>query len=642
MIKYDGDRPIWIEPTKFPDLGRYERIAIDLETKDEGLQAKRGPGGVTGAGYILGVSVAVKDRSWYFSLNHPDSRNWDMAKFRKWFNTTMRHGRQDKVGANILYDLEWLRSADMFVEGRCLDVQVAEPLLDENRPTYSLDSLSKKYLPPDRGKQSELILANVQRVMGPKIKDPRAFLWKLPAKEVGVYAEYDAIAVLDIIEQQLAELEKQDLMELFDLETRLIPMLLAMRFRGVRINESRVAETRDQLCAELEIEKKKLLDLAGQEVDINRAVSIAAVFDAAGIPYPRTPKTGAPSFTRIWLEEHESPLAKQITAVRKVGKIIGTFIDGHILGNLHNGKIYCSFHQLRSDDSGTVSGRLSSSNPNLQQMPSRDKHFAKLIRGLFIPDEGEQWWKFDASQIEFRLIVHYASVANLPRAEVAANAYITDPTTDFHQWVADLVHRDRRPAKDINFGLAYNMGRAKLSRVLGLPEDDAEALFNEYHTEVPFMKAFSRAATRVANSRGYVKTLLKRRRRFNLWEPPMNYGAEKLAALPRELALAEYDGHIQRAHTYKAMNSIIQGSAADIMKKGMVDLYEDGVFDVIGIPSLTVHDELDGSTEMSPESNEALAHAKHVLEHCVTLRIPMIWDLEVGPNWFDVEEFKNV
>ncbi len=642
MIDKKSGELIWVAPKTLPNLSNCEMISIDLETKDEGLMNGVGPGGVRGAGYILGVAVAVKDASWYFSLNHPESDNWDISKFRKWFNSTMGNVRQPKVGANILYDLEWLYSQQMYVEGKCLDVQVAEPLIDENQMRYSLEVLAQKYLPEDMWKQSDLILQVVKDRLGPKIKKAQEHLWKLPASDVGVYAEYDAISTLAVLEKQMPILEAEGLMQVFDVETRLIPMLLEMRFAGVLIDESKVGATRDALQQQLIEERKNLKNLAGVDINVNLADEIGKAFDRAGITYPRTPKTDKPSFTKPWLLNHESPLAKQINIVRSAEKVIGTFIDGHILGNLHKGRIHCSFHQLRSDDSGTVSGRFSSSNPNLQQMPSRHPVYSKLIRGLFIPEEDCAWWKYDASQIEYRLIVHYAVMSNLPKASEAAQQYIDDPTTDFHQLVADMIGIDRKPAKDTNFGLAYNMGKEKLGRSLGLDEQTAEKFFNEYHERVPFMKLLARSVNRVANQRGYIRTILNRRRRFDKWEPPMNYGQNRVPALPREEAIEAYGNHIQRAFTYKSMNALIQGSAADDMKKGMVDLYEDGVFDVIGIPSLTVHDELDGSCPKTKEAAEGLLHAKKVLESCLILKVPTIWDLETGPNWYEVKEFTGV
>jgi DNA polymerase I-like protein with 3'-5' exonuclease and polymerase domains len=624
-----------------PDLSGAKAIAFDLETKDDGLAEKKGPGGVHGHGYILGVAVAVDGWQEYISINHPDTDNMPEEPTLAWLRKQLGNPNQVKVGANILYDLEWLRWAGVEVYGRLFDTHVAEPLIDENQRRYNLEAMSQKYLAKKYWKQKDNMEEIVTEILGKCKGDPRAHLWQLPARAVRDYAIADAVATLRVAYAQKKILKEMELECVFDVEMRLVPMLLDMRFKGVRIDESRVEEVRDQIIKQQVKAQKVLNKTAGCEVNVNAAASIARAFDNAGIEYPRTAKTKAPSFTKEFLGAHQSPLAKQVLVVRKAHKVLSTFIEGHIMGHIHNGRIHPSFHQLRSDDSGTVSGRFSASNPNVQQIPSRDKEFAPLIRGLFIPEDGCLWWKNDWSQIEYRLIVHYACVKKLPKAHKAQEAYISDAETDFHQWAADLMQKDRRFAKDINFGLAYSMGVKKLARELGLDEDEATELFAIYHREVPFMRGLSRTIMRVAQNRGYVKTLLGRRRRFDLWEPAGTFNSKMVQALPREAAVEAHGTNLQRAHTYKSMNSVIQGSAADIMKLAMVDLYESGVFGVIGSPSLTVHDELDGSAPRTKAGVEALREIKHIMENCIKLEVPILCDAEVGENWATLQPFKG-
>ena len=639
MIVTRKGATVWVPPNKLPDLSGSPMIALDVETKDAGLQNSRGPGGIFGEGYLLGLSIAVDDWSGYYPIAHPESTNWKLKKIRTWFNNTFNNAKQIKVGANILYDLEWLRAGEMYVSGPCYDVQVAEPLIDENQYSYRLERLAEKYLPEELWKRTAEVEKYAETAAGCKNGKIQQHLWKLPAKFVGAYGEVDSISALEIIKLQLPILEEQDLLRVFDIETRLIPLLLDMRFQGVRIDENKLEQARTQVKGIIAKEQKALNKLAGKPINVNRAMELGPVYEAQGIQVPRTPKTDKPSFRKEWLENEGSDLSKQVLAVRKAEKTLGTFLDGHMGRYPRHGRIHPVFRQLRSDDGGTVSGRFSSADPNLQQIPSRDPVYAPMCRGIFIPEDGCDWYKNDWSQIEYRLIVHYATLEGLPRAHQAAAAYLADPKTDFHQWAADLVGRPRRTAKDINFGLAYNMGRAKLAESLGLELEEADPIFLEYHREVPFMRALGRGVTRAANRRGYIKTLLHRRRRFNLYEPASNYGASRLKALPKAEAVEEYGRHVQRAFTYKSMNSLIQGSAADIMKIAMVKAYESGVFDVLGIPSLTVHDELDGSKPRTKEGTEALLELKHTMEHCVKLEVPILCDVEVGPNWSEVEEW---
>ncbi len=633
----------WEPTTHLPDLSAAKFISLDTETKDEGLNQKLGPGGVRGMGYILGISVAVDGWSGYINLRHPDSENWSVPMVKRWFKDFMCDG-QMKIGANILYDLEWLRAEGFPITGPFYDVQHVEALLDETLGRYNLDSLMKRYLPDRFQKATGDIDTLVERRIGKYKGDPRAYLWRLPVEDVGPYAEMDAIGPLMIMPKQMKRVYEEELEQVTSLESRLIPLLLDMRFRGVRVDVDALEGTVIKLRRRSKREQKKMDTLAGMQVNVNANASVAAALDAAGITYPRTKKTKVPSFVKDWLEHHPSELVQQVRKVRQVNTTIGLFIEGGIEKYLHNGRIYGNINQLRTDKGGAKSGRFSYSNPNLQQQPSRDPILAPLIRSLFVPEEGEEWWKNDWSQIEFRLIVHRAVLMGLPKADEAQTAYINNPATDFHQWAADLLNIPRKRAKDISFGLAYNMGKKLLIHSLGLSMQEGEALYSQYHHEVPFVSQLSKKLANKAQKIGFIKTLLGRRRRFNLWEPRHNYkmDPEYKTPLPsREEAMEVYGPRVVRAHTYRAMNGDIQGSAADIMKKAMVDCYESGVFIVLGTPSITVHDELDGSKPITKDADDALREAKHIMENCVKLEVPIYVDCETGKDWWNVKLFKN-
>ena len=395
-----------------------------------------------------------------------------------------------------------------------------------------------------------------------------------------------------------------------------------MRKRGVRVDLERA----EKLKVYLEEQEKEILQsVKGEDINIWEANSIAKAFDIKGLRYPKTPKSGAPSFTKNFLANHEDPLPKAVVRARELNKARTTFIDT-ILKHQHKGRIHAEAHSLRSDEGGTVTGRFSYSNPNLQQVPARNAEIGPMIRGLFLPEEGEVWGAFDYSSQEPRLVVHYASLLKLTGAEQFAEQYNTDVRTDFHQMAADIVGVPRKQAKDINLGLFYGMGKNKLAEQLGLEFDDAKELFAEYHSKVPFVQQLAEYATQRASKKGSIRTLLGRKCRFDKWEPNI-YGVYK--PLNYKDAYAEHGPAIKRAFTYKALNRLIQGSAADQTKAAMVELHKEGI-----IPLIQVHDELDISV---PDETTA-QRIKEVMETCVQMQIPSLVDAEFGPSWGEAKK----
>lgn len=618
----------WAPPGEFPRLEAAKVLAIDCETKDPNL-LEMGPGGIRRDGHIVGISVGTEDGGrWYFPMRHEiGGGNMDAEQVLRWARDELTRPGQTKVGANLLYDCEWLTSEGVDVAGPFIDVQYQEALLDENAKSYSLETLAQKYL--GEGKQSNALYEWCAAAYGGQpMGKQRANIYRAPAALVGPYAESDVDLPLRLATLQKTALADQGLSDLADLENALIPMLLAMRRRGVRVDLAAGNALNDRLATELAALQRE------HPCDMWAAAQIAARCDALGIDYPRTEK-GNPSFTAAWLKVQERPFLAALNKMRGIDKLRGTFIEGHVLGHLVDGRVHTQFHPLRGDENGTVSGRFSSSLPNLQNIPSRDDTLAPLIRGLFLPDEGERWVRFDWSQIEYRALVHYARGGG---ADESRRMYCDDPTTDFHRMVSELTGIDRKPAKNINFGLVYGMGVKKMAASLGRSEEATRALFEQYHTTLPFVKATFDAASQAAAQRGYTKTLLGRRRRFELWEP--RQWDKDSEACSKEAAEAAWGKGIRRAYTHKALNSILQGSAADIMKKAMVDIWQSGVCDVLGAPLLTVHDELDWSAPATPEADEALRESQRIMEQCVTLRVPLRAEREEGPNWGNLEAVK--
>lgn len=615
-----------------PSLAGQGMIAVDLEScdpdlKERGSSAHKG----TTIAFIAGAAVATEAGfKTYLPIAHENSPdNLPKEAVLGWLKEQMALP-QPKVGANLLYDLGLLAEVDIKVEGPLYDIQVAEPLLKEDRFSYGLEALSKDYL--GVGKQDEQLDEYLIRNFGKK--NPKQHIWRAPPAVVAPYAIGDVVQPLQIFSMQRKELEKQNLWDLFLLESKLIPMLAAMRKRGVRVDLDRAQQMLDRMTGEQTSAIAAIKRHAGVEVSPWETKSIAKVYDSLGVEYPRTPKTKAPSFTKDWLAAQPHPVSKLILEARRLDKMRGTFLQGCILENHWKGRVHCQFNQLRSDDGGAVSGRFSSSKPNLQFIPVRTDE-GKLLRAMFLPDEGQDWYKFDYSQIEYRLIVHDAASNKLKGAQEVADIYNSDPDADFHKIVAEMTGLDRVAAKTVNFGLAYGEGVKKLSAQLGLSLEDGEALLNEYHRRAPFMRPLASGAMSIASQTGLIETVLKRRRRFDLWalrKRGKNGEEDKVTILRHRVAGS------QRAFCHKALNARVQGSAADIMKKAMVDVWESGVIGVLGVPQLTVHDELDGSVPPGGAGVEALKELKEIMEKTLKLLVPLRVDGSVGASWGDTKD----
>ena len=606
----------WVPPENIPNLEDATEIAIDLETHDPNLKTT-GPGWAIKKGKVIGVALAVEGWQGYFPLAHPGGGNFDEKVFKRQLKKILDLPC-DKIFHNAIYDVGWLSAMGLEVSGRICDTMIAAPLLDENRRNYSLKEIAQEYTGETK---SEAGLYEAAKDFG---VDAKAEMHLLPAMYVGPYAEQDAAVTLKLWHVLKVELIKQELTSVFNLETELLPILFHMKRKGVRVD----IEKAERVKAEFKAGEKKILESlykkCGFEVEILAPLSIAKAFDKLNISYNRTP-TGLPSFDKNFLSTHSHPFAKQIVEAREINKAYTTFIDS-ILKHSHKGRIHADVNQLRSDTGGTISGRLSMQNPNLQQIPARNPKISPKIRSLFIPEEGEKWGIFDYSQQEPRLLVHYGAIIS-DRIELEGVAPLVDGYTnediDFHQAVANMANIDRKQAKTINLGMMYGMGKGKLMSELGLDKDDIDTVFRQYHSTVPFVKELTDKTMRRAGEKGYIRTILGRKCRFHLWEPN-HFGVHK--ALPQAQAEVEYGGmnKIKRAWTYKALNRLIQGSAADQTKMAMVKLYREGF-----LPLIQVHDELD----MSFSSEEEKKKIIEIMEHALELRVPSKVDAEIGPSW---------
>ena len=609
----------WSIPAVFPTFDERETIAIDLETYDPHLMTC-GPGWATNRGYIVGIGVATKDWKGYFPIRHEGGGNLDADITLRWLRNTLSSSKRKVIFHNALYDVGWLRREGVDVKGQILDTIVAAPLINENRYSYSLDNLGSHYCDE---KKDESLLQDAALAFG---INPKSQMYKLPSKYVGPYGEQDAALTLKLWDKLKVEIAEQNLDKILDMECRLIPMLLEMRWRGVRVDEEKAETVSKKLSIEEQKIQVEIKRKYGSDVNLWANASLQKIFDKNDLWYPRTEK-GMASFQRDWLESHEHELPRLIIRARKLNKARTTFIDKMIKEHCFNGRIHAEAHPMRNDRGGTVSGRFSYSNPNLQQVPARDPEIGSLIRSLFIPEDGCQWGVFDYSQQEPRLTVHYASQMQLAGSKDAVAEY-TEKNADFHQIVADMANIPRKQAKTINLGLSYGMGKEKLIKELGLDDTEAENLFQRYHAKVPFIRALQDQCARVAMDRGYIKTFAGRHCRFNLWEDRY----KRTMPLPFEEAKERYGDTLKRSYTYKALNRLIQGSAADMTKLAMLDLWEEGI-----VPHLQVHDEVDISIENTLQGKRIV----EIMENCVKLTVPLLVDMEVGPSWGEIKEIKR-
>ena len=615
----------WIPPSTFPNLKNAKTIAVDLETCDTDLMIY-GPGYIKRNGYVTGIAIATADFTGYFPIAHEGGGNLDKEKVIKWVKETLST-TADKVFHNAPYDIGWLKTLGIEVQGRIIDTMIAACLVDENKFSYKLDSLSRFYLNISK---SEALLVQAASDWG---IDPKKEMYKLPSQFVGEYAEKDAELTLKLWNVLEVELTKQELVPIFELELDVLKIIMEMKQKGVRVDVNGAEKMKKDLHHEEQLLLQEIKKLTGINVEIWAAKSVALAFDAVSVKYKKTP-TGLPSFTKNFLSKaaHTHKLPNLIVTAREINKARTTFIDT-ILKHQYRGRIHSEIHQLRGEIGGTITGRLSYSNPNLQQIPARHKDIGPRIRSLFLPEEKEQWAIFDYSQQEPRLIVHYASVVNEGDGLYGVHDVVDEykkKNIDFHKIVADMAEIPRSQAKTINLALFYGMGKGKLMDELGVNQEKAEELLQNYNKKVPFVKELARLVTSTAEDFGKIKTILNRSCRFDKWES--RTWNERGIYDRKEAEDKHGKWNIKRAFTYKALNKLIQGSAADQTKKSMVDLHKKGF-----LPLIQVHDELD----VSVKNENEIKQIKEIMENAVELSVPSVVDYNIGKTWGAAYEKKG-
>jgi len=676
------------------DLSGIDTVALDIETYDPNLKTK-GLGAVRGDGFITGVAVATGQDTVYFPLHHSDHVKSDSEKKNFWDQMNkkiLQNANITKVFHNAIYDVCWMRAeTGKMLKGRIVDTMVAASVIDENRFKYSLDALSKDILKDEKYKYD--LQEKTFQWSGGMQKDPMSNMHKLPSHVVKEYAKQDVNLTLrlwNIFDKQLDKVlhtkkngEQKTCRNIFELETRLFPCLVDMKFKGVRIDTQKL----EAFGKKLKCRRDNLLNIIKKHTKINvqlwAANSVKDLLKNQKITnYEKTPKSGMPKLPKDYLKTHANRFLRMLSKAREADKAVNTFIEG-LKGYIYNGRIHADINQIRSDAGGTVTGRFSMSNPNLQQIPAKG-YYGKKMRELFLPEEGHQWGSFDYSQQEPRIVVHYAIKHGLSETQELADKFNSDEA-DFHQIVADMANIPRKQAKSINLGLFYGMGKGKLQAELNLDKAQAKKLFDTYHDKVPFVKELSDNLMGFAKEHRLVFTLEDRfcrfdtyesvnkrwnnkERKFEEWDPEakeiknektgnITYqgdwvapklmskqaawekfklqfnarsksknegGIGKVEELTNEGRKTWFAQYFAPAFTYKALNKLVQGSAADMTKKAMVDLYEKGI-----VPHIQIHDELC----VSIKDEATRITVQETMENAIQLKINNKVDCKTGPNW---------
>lgn len=647
----------WTSPADFPNLSAAKTIGFDTETWDPEL-LDAGPGWGRGKGHIIGASLSVDDgSSWYFPIRHgidetgrqvlPEHEagmNMDPATVLRYLDHVL-HDSRPKVGANAIYDVGWLAWEGARVGGPVYDVQFGEALLNSETPSVALDQLAATHL--GQGKVTEALYEWLADWLGGKVNDrQRKNLFLSPPSLAGPYACADASLPVAILHKQWPLLEARGVLELFQLECRLIPLLVAMRLKGAPVNLQKADEVHSKLGDRLVDIEANLKDVAGGVVNPNAGESIATAFKRLGLALPRKlhKESGEMrvSFDKDRLGAVDHPIANIILEHRKLSKVRNTFVESYIQNKSVNSRVYTSFHPLKGGAHGARSGRFASSGPNLQNIPVRTEE-GKMVRDMFDGTLfGNRWRSFDYSSIEYRLLVHYAVGEG---ADEVRRMFAMDPTVDYHAIVGEMIKKmtglvlKRTKVKTINFGIIYGMALNALATALKVPRSEASVLLTNYHEAIPYARATMDACAKEVHRTGHVRTILNRASDFTSWGPKGYQDGGRPDPASYEVACRKWGMYnIERQATHKALNRKLQGSAADVMKKAMVHAWEGGLFaeDACGIPVLTVHDELDFE-DKGDLDNPAWGYLKHTMETCMgnSLRVPLLVEGQHAPTWRD-------
>ena len=626
----------WVMKNRFPDLSGAKVICADVETHDP-LIKEFGAGWGSGRGHIIGISLATDDGfNQYYPIRHTVGDNHDAQQVIRYIKEQLSRPHQPKVFHNALYDVGYLEHEGISVVGKVFCTWIAEKLIDHSA-SASLEDTAQRYL--GEGKSSEELYRWSWSAFGqgkPKNNsEMRALsmqnLYRTPAELVGFYAESDTALPLDILPKQWSRMEEMGLLDVFEMECGLIPLLVQMRREGVSVDLDAAELAYQQIDLSAKELQQQVDSIAGCALNTGSPIEVGRVFDRLKLRYPLTAKSGKPQLKAEFLKTLEHPLGKMIIDLQELLKYQSTFVKGFILDSHINGKIYPSFNMLRA-----VTGRASCSQPNCQQIPSRNE-LAKVIRSIFIPDVGhDHFRKYDYSAVESRILGHFAVGQG---ARQLRQEYKDKPSTNYHHFTRDMIKKlvglelEHKHVKCVNFAGIYGASEKKLQAMMGLSDTEANTFFEAYHSGLPYIKATMKHCSEQAEVNGFTQTIFGRRVAFNHFEPKYSArGAERSPALPFDKALQVYGPNIKRAFLHKALNAVIQGSAADLMKMAMLKCWQDGIFAETGVPRMLIHDEATFSVKPGV-AEDAFAAMKHTMETAISFRVPILVEGEKGSSW---------
>ncbi len=606
----------------YPDLSDSKILSVDIETYDPHLEDK-GLGAYRKDGYILGVSIDNDDGyKEYINLRHGQ-----LTYIRKnvEFIRDVMNLNVPKLGVNFNYDLTWLKEEVDIVpnpNAQIHDILVAEPLIDENQFMYNLDSCAEKYLGKHKEKSYLKDWCKTKGLKG----DVRKHLYLMSHKFITPYALADTRLPIEIFRKQWDVMYRERTLDLYHLEMKIQKITREMSARGVRIDTELLPQLIEQYEYRVVELQRWINRFTGFGCNVNSPIHMRRVFDDNGWEYPFSDPTkkmkekaklfgveaeGNPSFSTKYVI---SPMAvkgnefcKNLIQLKVAQKTLGTFLKNGILNNLVGDRLHGEFNALKSDDGGTVTGRFSAKNPNLQNIPNIKKakdELSKRVRELFLPEINHYWCKADYKQIEVRVLIHFAigEGSNTNRQN-----FLDNPEYDYHQWCSEMTGIPRPIAKNLNFGIMYGMGINRMVREYGFEKEEAIAFKRTYREKLPYLSTTNAEIKRAIKSRGHIRTALNRRRRLEVDD------------------------------AYKGLNALIQGTAADIFKKAMVDAYEKGLFESLPL-HLIVHDEDDVSVPYTKEGTEALRELQITMEQAIPLKVPVLVGCDIGTNWGNVKE----
>ncbi len=649
--KFDVQVPLWHaaqgdwtppDVSTFPQWPKHGRVCIDIETRDDDIK-NLGPGVRRGA-YIIGYSFAIEDGfKVYVPLRHASGDNVaNPAAALQYLRDQAKEFRGILVGANLQYDLDFLAEIDIHFQPLWYrDVQIADPLIWELHESYALDAIAKR-----RGFEgkNEAELIQAARDWG---VNPKQELWKLPGRYASNYAIGDVVLPLQILRKQEREIEEQGLQQIFDLESKVLPVLLKMRRRGVLIDQEHLQRVENFAILQGGIALNEVKRITGRTLvldDVMKPGAVAPVLQHIGVTLDET-SLGKPNIDKDLLDKLPGEVPKLISRARRLYKLKNTFVAS-VREHMTNGRLHASFNQLRGSSSqdenlvgedeekGARYGRLSSCDPNIQQQLSRDHKadiedgltYAKMWRAIYLPEPGTIWCANDFSQQEPRVLTHYAELCRCKKAREFGDMYRNDPKADTYDGLSKMTRTKRTHSKLIYLGLSYSMGPPKLCHTLGLPTvwkidaktgrmreyagPEGDALFKTFHAGAPFIRELDYMIRDAVQECGHIKTLLGRHCHF----PKLD--------IPRKNPWTGKEENYDWAQ--KGLNRLIQGSSGDQVKKAIVDLDEAGHY-----LQIQVHDEVDGSVK---DQAEGLQMAD-TMRNSVKLTVPMRVDSEFGKSW---------